>query len=78
LGQIKSQTETFSLTLEFAHKLKLLAEQQFAADNDEAVRIEDAYKKGWHKEARFQALGLRNLIRRDAGTIRFVLPFHSS
>ncbi len=78
LGQIKSQIETLSLTLEFAHKLKLLAEQSFAADNDEAVKIEDAYKKGLHKEARFQALGLRNLIRRDVGTIRFVLPFHSS
>ena len=47
-----------------------LSEKQFSADNEKAVKIEDTYKKGLHKEARFQALGLKNLIRRDAGIIK--------
>jgi hypothetical protein len=77
-GQIKNKAVTFNLTLEFVHKLKSLSEQQFSADHDEAVKIEDTYKKGLHKEANFQALGLRNLIRREAGIIKFVLTYDCS
>ncbi len=77
-GPIKNKAETFNLTLEFAHKLKSLAEQQFSADNDEAVKNEGTYKKGLHKKAKFQALGLRNLIRREAGIIKFVLTYNCS
>ena len=77
-GPIKNKAVTFNLTLEFVHKLKSLSEQQFSADNDEAVKIEDTYKKGLHKEAKFQALGLRNLIRREAGIIKVVLTYDCS
>lgn len=74
-GVVLDKTEVFKLTLEFAHKLKSLSERPFSADNDDGVKIEDTYKKGLHKEPRFKALGLRNLIRQDGATIRFVLPY---
>jgi 8-oxo-dGTP pyrophosphatase MutT (NUDIX family) len=74
-GVVLDKSEVFNLTLDFAHKLKSLSEHPFSADNDGGVKIEDAYKKGLHREAKFQALGLRNLIRREAGIIKFVLNY---
>ncbi len=75
-GQVKGHSEVFKLTLEFAHKLKYLTANQFSTENEEAVKIEDTYKKGLHKEPRFLALGLRSLIRREDGIFKFVLPYH--
>ena len=74
-GVVLDKTEVFNPTLDLAHKLKSLSEHPFSADNDDGVKIEDTYKKGLHKEAQFQALGLRNLIRREAGIIKFVLNY---
>lgn len=73
LGAVKEISEEFKLTLEFAHKLKSLSVHQFSTDNEDAVKIEDTYKKGLHKEPKFIALGLRGLIRREAGIIKLVL-----
>ncbi|MCL7421839.1 MAG: NUDIX hydrolase [Methylobacter sp.] len=75
LGCISQKTEEFQLTLEFVHKLRILSAQSFSTDNDEALKTEDNYKKGLHKEAKFQALGLRNLVRQEEGVFRFVLPY---
>jgi hypothetical protein len=75
LGKVKGKTEEFKLTLEFAHKLKSLTVHQFSTENEEAVKTEDTYKKGLHKEPRFLALGLRSLIRREAGIFKFVLQY---
>jgi len=75
LGKVKDKTEEFKLTLEFAHKLKSLTVHQFSTENEEAVKIEDTYKKGLHKEPRFLGLGLKGLIRRDAGIFKFVLQY---
>jgi 8-oxo-dGTP pyrophosphatase MutT (NUDIX family) len=75
LGKVKGKTAEFKLTLELVHKLQSLIVHQFSTDNDKAVNIEDAYKKGLHKEPRFLALGLRSLIRREAGIFKFVLRF---
>lgn len=71
LGTTEVKSETFKVTLEFAHKLLQLSENQFSADNEAAVKIEDAYKKSLHREPKFMDLGLRSLIRREAGIIRF-------
>ena len=78
LGKVKGNTEEFKLTLEFVHKLQSLIVHQFSTDNEDAVKIEDTYKKGLHKEPRFLALGLRSLIRREAGIFKFVLVFISA
>jgi 8-oxo-dGTP pyrophosphatase MutT (NUDIX family) len=78
LGITKVKVEKIPVTLEFAHKLQQLSEKQFSSDNEEAVKIEDTYKKGLHKEPRFSALGLRGLIRREAGIMKFVLPYTST
>ncbi|MDP2901816.1 MAG: hypothetical protein Q8N96_01715 [Methylovulum sp.] len=77
LGKVKDKAETFKLTLEFAHKLQSLSIHQFSTDNEDAVKIEDTYKKGLHKEPRFLALGLRSLVRREVGIIKFVLRYTS-
>lgn len=71
LGITTVKAEAFKVTLEFAHKLQQLSENQFSADNEEAVKIEDTYEKGLHKKSNFSALGLRKLIRRDVGVIKF-------
>ncbi|MDP1663782.1 MAG: NUDIX hydrolase [Methylobacter sp.] len=71
LGMTKVKAEVFNVTLEFAHKLQQLSEKQFSSDNEEAVKIEDTYKKGLHRDSKFSALGLRGLIRREAGVIKF-------
>jgi 8-oxo-dGTP pyrophosphatase MutT (NUDIX family) len=74
-GTTQVRTEEFTLTLEFVHKLKTIVEYQHAADDEKARKIEDTYKKGLHQESRFVALGLRNLVRREAGMIKFILSF---
>ena len=71
-GQVKGHSDVFKLPIEFAHKLKSLTVHQFSTENEEAVKIEDAYKKGLHKEPRFLALGLRGLIRREDGLVKFL------
>lgn len=71
LGMVSTKAEEFKVTLEFAHKLHQLSENQFSSDNEEAVKIEDTYKKGLHRDPKFLALGLRGLIRRDTGVIKF-------
>jgi hypothetical protein len=77
-GKVKDKVEEFKLTLEFAHKLKSLTVHQFSTENEEAVKIEDTYKKGLHKEPRFLTLGLRSLIRRESGIVKFVLRYTSA
>ncbi len=71
-GQVKGHSDVFKLPIEFAHKLKSLTVHQFSTENEEAVKIEGAYKKGLHKEPRFLALGLRGLIRREDGLVKFL------
>ena len=71
LGITKVKAEEFKVPRGFAKQLQRLSEKQFGSHEEEGVRIEDAYKKGLHKEAKFSALGLRRLIRRKAKVIRF-------
>ncbi|RIZ64860.1 MAG: NUDIX hydrolase [Methylococcales bacterium] len=78
LGLVKATSHVFELTLEFVRRLEKLTNHQYATDNEDAIKIEDTYKKGLHKEPRFLALGLRALIRREAGIMKFVLPYISS
>ena len=79
LGRVKGKSEIFMLPQKFAHKLELLAVKPVCESEskkyDVAVKIEDNYKKGLHKDPKFLALGLRGLIRRDAGMIKFVLSY---
>ncbi|MEQ1638325.1 MAG: NUDIX hydrolase [Methylococcales bacterium] len=77
-GTVQAKTEVFELTLKSVGDLHLLSTRQHAADNDDAVRIEDAYKKGLHQEPRFLSLGLRSLIRREAGIVRFVIQYSNT
>jgi hypothetical protein len=75
LGMVIGQSECFELTRGFARRLQSLANDSYSNQDKQALSTEDNYKKGLHKEPRFKSLGLRNLIRQEGGTIRFVLPF---
>jgi 8-oxo-dGTP pyrophosphatase MutT (NUDIX family) len=75
LGEVKDKTERFEISRSFAQRLKILADGDFSIHDKEASSTEDNYKKSLHKESRFKALGLRNLIRQDGTGIRFVLPY---
>ncbi|TSA38719.1 MAG: NUDIX hydrolase [Methylococcaceae bacterium] len=76
LGITKVKTEAFIVTLDFAHNLQKVFNHEFSTDNEKAVKIEDSYKKGLHKEPRFSAFALRSLIRREAGIIKFCGTFN--
>ncbi|MDD1616564.1 MAG: NUDIX hydrolase [Methylococcaceae bacterium] len=71
-GLTVSKTETFIITRTLARNLQKLAQQQKLAEG-EAERIEDHYKKTLHQDARFLDLGLKGLLRREVGEIKFVL-----
>jgi len=77
LGEVKEKTEEFKLTIAFMHNLKKIAESSCVSDNEIAIKIEDTYKKGLHKDLKFLALGLRGLIRRDSGIIKFNIRYLS-
>jgi len=75
LGEVKDKIERFEISRSFAQRLKTLADGDFSIHDKEASSTEDNYKKSLHKESRFKALGLRNLIRQDGTGIRFVLRY---
>jgi 8-oxo-dGTP pyrophosphatase MutT (NUDIX family) len=75
IGMVKNKPECFELTRSFARRLKILADGDFSIQDKEALSTEDNYKKTVHKDSRFKALGLRNLIRQEGTIIRFVLAF---
>jgi hypothetical protein len=76
LGWVSPQVEVFKLTLDFVSDLMKLANQAKPDTDEQAVKIEDAYKKGLHKKTAFSELGLRRLIRREDGEIKVVLAFN--
>ncbi|MDP2902275.1 MAG: NUDIX hydrolase [Methylovulum sp.] len=77
LGKVKGKTEEFIITVALAKNLQSVFVLQYASDNDKAVKIEDAYKKRLHNDPGFLALGLKGLIRREAGIMKFVLHYSS-
>lgn len=76
LGGVLPKAEAFKLKLDFVSDLMKLADNPKPDVDEQAVRIEDAYKKGLHKKPPFSALGLRRLIRREDGEIKVVLTFN--
>lgn len=77
-GNINGKTEVFIITVNLAKNLQALFVRQYASDNDEAVKIEDAYKKRLHNDPSFLSLGLKSLIRREAGIMKFILRLTSA
>ncbi len=77
-GWVNDKAECFELRRGFARRLQILAAGEHSNQDREALSTEDNYKKGLHKEPRFKALGLRNLIRQESAIIRFVLPYTTS
>jgi hypothetical protein len=74
LGTVKAHREEFQISLNLAAKIVKLHSDTFSAENEEALKTEDAYKKGLHQNPLFMALGLRGLIRREAGNMK--VPIH--
>lgn len=81
-GEIVEAAEVFSLKRTFVEQLGQLEQGALEGilhfdDVPIAVKVEDAYEKTLHKEARFLALGLRKLLRHEDGCIRFCGAFVS-
>jgi len=81
-GEVVETAEVFNLKRAFVEQLRQL--DQGALDGvlhfdnvPKAVKIEDAYEKTLHKEARFLALGLRKLLRHENGLVIFCVAFDS-
>ncbi len=73
LGTIAAQSQDFSISLELAGGLHKLACKLHSVEDDKAKQIEDLYKKSLHKEAKL--LGLKGLLRREAGMIKFCASY---
>ena len=65
--------EVFSISLNLASGLQELSEQTIASDNPRAEKIEDNYSKTLSKDTRFTSLGLKNLVRRENGIMKFCI-----
>ena len=65
--------EVFNISINLASWLQELSQQQSSSDNPRAEKIEDNYSKTLPKEARFLSLGLKNLVRRENGIIKFCI-----
>ncbi len=77
MGDIKEKAEGFKISIQSANDWKSLSETHLSTEREDAVKIEDTYKKGLHKDLKFLALGLRGLIRRDSGMIKFNIRYVS-
>jgi hypothetical protein len=75
MGEIAAQSGDFIISLELAGGLHKLANKPYSTEDDKAEKIEDLYKKSLHKEDRFLALGLKGLLRREAGMIKFCAAY---
>ncbi len=65
--------EVFSISLNLAGGLQELSQKQSPSDNPRAEKIEDNYSKTFPKDTRFVSLGLKNLVRRENGIIKFCI-----
>jgi len=74
-GGVSAEIKEFKLSLALVSKLRKLSKCTHSADNEEAVKTEDAYKKGLHKDAGFMEMGLKALLRREGGVIKFCCVF---
>ncbi len=70
-GVTRLVKEYFNISLKLACGLQDLSEKPSPSDNPKAEKIEDNHSKTILKEARFQSLGLKNLVHREKGLINF-------
>lgn len=75
LGDVASQTEDFSITLKLANGLHQLNQRDYLADNEEAKKKKECYRKTLHEDTRFLTLGLKSLVRDIAGMIQFCVGY---
>jgi 8-oxo-dGTP pyrophosphatase MutT (NUDIX family) len=70
--------EVFNISINLASGLQELSQQQSPSDNPRAEKIEDNYSKTLTKEARFMSLGLKNVVRRENGIIKFCINYYEN
>jgi hypothetical protein len=70
--------EVFNISINLASGLQELSQQQSPSDNPRAEKIEDNYSKTLPKEARFLLLGLKNVVRRENGIIKFCINYYEN
>jgi 8-oxo-dGTP pyrophosphatase MutT (NUDIX family) len=72
-GTVIQLEKKFTISLELATGLRKLIERNTVADNDEAIKIEDNCSKIFSKKEDFLSLGLKSLVRRENGIMRFCI-----
>jgi 8-oxo-dGTP pyrophosphatase MutT (NUDIX family) len=72
-GTVIQSEKKFTISLDLATGLKKLVTQKTVADNDEAIKIEDNCSKTFSKKEDFLSLGLKSLVRRENGIMRFCI-----
>lgn len=71
MGVCASKTEDFLLSFDLAMGLHELSQTSYTATHYEAMKIKDNCRKFFDKNESFLALGLKNLLREEAGMIKF-------
>lgn len=71
IGEMGSKTEDFILSADLAIGLNKLNEKSYTTANEEAKKTKDSCRKFFDNNEKFLALGLKNLVREEAGMIKF-------
>ncbi|MFI3220714.1 MAG: NUDIX hydrolase, partial [Methylococcales bacterium] len=71
MGVCASKTEDFLLSFDLAMGLHELSQTSYTATHEEAKKTKDNCRKFFDKNESFLALGLKNLLREEAGMIKF-------
>ena len=71
IGDITAHSEEFSLSFDLAMGLQELSQKSYTTAHEEAKKTKDACRKLFDNNEKFLALGLKNLLRDEAGMIKF-------
>jgi|WetSurSiteA1Bulk_404760.scaffolds.fasta_scaffold00039_27 hypothetical protein len=71
IGEISAQSAEFLISLDVASGLHKLSQKPYSVDHDEAKKTKDTCRKFFDNNEKFLALGLKNLLREEAGMIKF-------
>jgi hypothetical protein len=77
-GKTQPLEEVFNISLNLANGLQKLHKTSMLSDNPHAERIEDNYSKTISKESRFLSMGIKNLVRRENGIMKFCINWIES
>ena len=76
LGEVEAVEKQGEISLELAASLQKLSVNNYLVDNDVAIKTRDKYRKKLHDD--FTCLGMRGLVRQEAGMLKLYAQCHFS